>query len=370
MLAHGDGHGDGGHRVLLRALGGRVAEEHHHRVADELVDGAAEFQGDLRHLVQVGVEQVGQRLGFQLLGQLGEALDVGEEHRQLLALGFQAHALAAAEDRLPHLRRQVLGEVVRQPRGLFLFAGDRLLGLGQAQPLLVDEVGDDADVQPREQDADQRHQHRRLALEAGHGQRPGEHRGAQRDQQDQAERAQAAEHQRGKGQHQNQHQAGHHRIAEQRRAGAGMHGVDVEQQLAGAVGVFGLEAAAQVVGQVRVEQGVRDHPEDLVAEVAAQGARGDAGGDGDVGQHAGMVLTQGYSDIGAARLFRDDGLHALNIPVACWQSRTCDSKNLNQAPAGEPAGRRRNHDGCASGVLRGLDEQRERLRPSLVQAAL
>ncbi|MNP07453.1 hypothetical protein D3C76_994750 [compost metagenome] len=260
VLAHGDGHGDGGHRVLLRALGGRVAEEHHHRVADELVDGAAEFQGDLRHLVQVGVEQVGQRLGFQLLGQLGEALDVGEEHRQLLALGFQAHALAAAEDRLPHLRRQVLGEVVRQPRGLFLFAGDRLLGLGQAQPLLVDEVGDDADVQPREQDADQRHQHRRLALEAGHGQRPGEHRGAQRDQQDQAERAQAAEHQRGKGQHQNQHQAGHHRIAEQRRAGAGMHGVDVEQQLAGAVGVFGLEAAAQVVGQVRVEQGVRDHP--------------------------------------------------------------------------------------------------------------
>ncbi|MOA47312.1 hypothetical protein D3C78_1699370 [compost metagenome] len=27
-----------------------------------------------------------------------------------------------------------------------------------------------------------------------------------------------------------------------------------------------------------------------------------------------MMLAQGYSDIGAARLFRDDGLHALEFP--------------------------------------------------------
>ncbi|MNJ62187.1 hypothetical protein D3C77_580170 [compost metagenome] len=121
MLAHGDGHGHRGHGVLLGALGGGVAEEDHHRVADELVDGAAVLEGDLRHLVEVGVEDVGQRLGFQFLGQFGEALDVGEEHGEFFALGFQAHAALAVEDRLPQLGRQVFGQAVRQSRGLLLF---------------------------------------------------------------------------------------------------------------------------------------------------------------------------------------------------------------------------------------------------------
>src|SRR3989338_480079 len=44
-----------------------------------------------------------QVFGFQFFGQLGKALDVGEKHRELLALGFQAHALLAGEDRFPHL---------------------------------------------------------------------------------------------------------------------------------------------------------------------------------------------------------------------------------------------------------------------------
>ena len=104
VLAHGDGHGHGSHGVFFRALAGRVAEEHHHAVADELVDGAAVLQGDLRHFVEVGVEQVGEGFGFQLFGQLGKALDVGEEHRELLALGFQAYVLLAAEDHFPDLR--------------------------------------------------------------------------------------------------------------------------------------------------------------------------------------------------------------------------------------------------------------------------
>ncbi|MNN26896.1 hypothetical protein D3C81_1404170 [compost metagenome] len=205
---------------------------------------------------------------------------------------------------------------MRQPCGLFLFAGDFRLRLGKAQALLVDEVGGDTDIEGGQQDADQRDQHRRRTLEAGHDQRAGEHRAAQRHQQDQGERTQAAEHQRGEGQDQHQHQAGHHRVAEQGGGGADMYRIDVQQGLPGTVGVRRREAAAEVIRQVRVEQGVRHHPEDVVAEVIAQGASGDAGGDGDVRQHAGMMLAQGYSDIGAARLFRDDGLHALEFSLS------------------------------------------------------
>ena len=80
-------HPQAGSRVLDHALRLGVAEERQDGVADELVDRGAMLQRDLRHLGEVLVEQRGQLLRLQALGRGGEVLDVGEEDRELLALG-------------------------------------------------------------------------------------------------------------------------------------------------------------------------------------------------------------------------------------------------------------------------------------------
>ena len=78
----------------------------------------------VRHLGQVLVEQRGQVLRLQPLGGAGEVLDVGEEDRELLALGGDRHVLLAAEDALVDLRREVLGDLHRDRR-------QEVVGLGQ-----------------------------------------------------------------------------------------------------------------------------------------------------------------------------------------------------------------------------------------------
>ena len=83
-VLHLDGHAQAGLGVLGVALGFRIAEEDQHGVADELVDGAAMDQGDLRHFGEILVEQFGDLLGLQPLGGGGEILDVGKEDRELL----------------------------------------------------------------------------------------------------------------------------------------------------------------------------------------------------------------------------------------------------------------------------------------------
>src|SRR5215213_4772540 len=113
-LLHGERHRDAGERVLLDAAALGVAEEHHDCVADIFVDRRAVLERDLRHLGQVVVEELGQVLGFHLVGGLGEAGDVGEADRQLLALARDGDVLAAGEDRVVDLRRQVLGELARE----------------------------------------------------------------------------------------------------------------------------------------------------------------------------------------------------------------------------------------------------------------
>ena len=63
-------HAHAGQRILLDALGLRIAEEGQDRVADIFVDGGAMIQRDLRHLGQVVVQQAGQLLGFEIVGGL------------------------------------------------------------------------------------------------------------------------------------------------------------------------------------------------------------------------------------------------------------------------------------------------------------
>ena len=107
MRTHGLG-------VLGHAFGLRIAEEDQDRVADELVDRAAMLERDRRHLGQILVEQPRDLLRLQALGGGGEVLDVGEEDRELLALGLDRDVLLAAEDALVDLRRQIARDLHRE----------------------------------------------------------------------------------------------------------------------------------------------------------------------------------------------------------------------------------------------------------------
>ena len=69
---------------------------------------------DRRHLREIFVEQLGDLLRLQPFGGRGEILDVGEEDRQLLALGVDGDVLLAAEDALVDLRRDVARDLHRQ----------------------------------------------------------------------------------------------------------------------------------------------------------------------------------------------------------------------------------------------------------------
>jgi len=87
--------------VLVR---GRGAEERHHRIADELLDGAAEALELAAQVRVVRSEQPAHVLGIELLGAGGEADEIGEEHRHDLALlarrrgrSLQARAASVAK---------------------------------------------------------------------------------------------------------------------------------------------------------------------------------------------------------------------------------------------------------------------------------
>ncbi|MCY1358812.1 hypothetical protein D9M69_453560 [compost metagenome] len=200
--------------------------------------------------------------------------------------------LLAAEDHFPDLRRQVLGQVARQSRGLFLLLLDLAACLRQALALLVHVVGGDGDAQAAEQDGHQRHQRRGGGLELRLDQAAEQQHGAGRSEQRDAEEAQAAAEQGGEAEHHQQHQAGHYREAHHHGAGAGMQGVDEQQGEAHLLWVVAAEAQLDLVRQVRVEQGVGHQPEDVVAEELRVGAGRDGRGRGQVGQHARVVDAQ------------------------------------------------------------------------------
>ena len=86
--------------------GERRAEESHDAVAHHLVHRALVAVHGLHHLFQHGVEETLGVLGVAVRQELGGALEVGEQHRDLLALAFER--VLGAED----LFGQVLGCVV------------------------------------------------------------------------------------------------------------------------------------------------------------------------------------------------------------------------------------------------------------------
>ena len=91
----------GAHGVVL--VGERRAEERHDPVAHHLVDGALVAVDGLHHPLEHGVEELAGLLGVAVGEQLHRALEVGEEHGDLLALAFEG--ALRGED--------LLGEVLR-----------------------------------------------------------------------------------------------------------------------------------------------------------------------------------------------------------------------------------------------------------------
>ena len=76
------------HGVVL--VGERRAEEGHDAVAHHLVDGAFVAVDGLHHSLEHRVEELARLLGIAVGEQLHGALEVGEEHGDLLALAFQS----------------------------------------------------------------------------------------------------------------------------------------------------------------------------------------------------------------------------------------------------------------------------------------
>jgi hypothetical protein len=83
---HVEGHAHRAHGVLLRVGAPGCAEEDHDAVAFEVVDRRSMGLGALGHLLEVVIEDEREVLGIEFVGEFGEALDVGEEDRELDAV--------------------------------------------------------------------------------------------------------------------------------------------------------------------------------------------------------------------------------------------------------------------------------------------
>jgi len=70
-------------------VGERRAEEGHDAVAHDLVDGPFVAVDGLHHPLEHGIEDLARLLGIAVGEQLHGALEVGEEHGDLLALALQ-----------------------------------------------------------------------------------------------------------------------------------------------------------------------------------------------------------------------------------------------------------------------------------------
>jgi hypothetical protein len=81
----------------------RGAEQRHDPVAHDLVDSPLVPVHGLHHAFENGVEQLARLFGVPVREQLHRALQVGEQHRDLLALAFEGGPRG----------QDLLGEVLR-----------------------------------------------------------------------------------------------------------------------------------------------------------------------------------------------------------------------------------------------------------------
>ena len=76
------------HRVIL--VRKRRTEERHNAVAHHLVDGPLVAVDGLHHVLEYGIEQLPRLLGIAVGEELHRALEIGEQHGDLLALAFES----------------------------------------------------------------------------------------------------------------------------------------------------------------------------------------------------------------------------------------------------------------------------------------
>jgi hypothetical protein len=89
-ILHRQGGVAGADGVVL--VGQRRPEQGHDAVAHHLVDGTFVLVDGRHHTVEHGIEQVPRLLWVALGQQLHGPLEVGKQHRDLLALAFQGGA--------------------------------------------------------------------------------------------------------------------------------------------------------------------------------------------------------------------------------------------------------------------------------------
>ena len=108
------------HGVIF--MGERRTEQGHDPVAHDLVDGALVAVHSLHHVLEHGIEEFARFLGITIGEQLHGALQIGEEHGDLLALAFEGRL--GGEDPLGQVPRSVRpgSAEARRRAGLF---GDR-----------------------------------------------------------------------------------------------------------------------------------------------------------------------------------------------------------------------------------------------------
>ena len=144
VLLHGLLHAQGGvagaHRVVLMRQ--RCPKQGHDAIAHDLVDGAFVLVHGRHHAVEHRIEQLPRLLGVALGQQLHRPLEVGKQHRDLLALAFQSGA--GGEDLLGQIWRGVRqGRPVLSRGGCYSWRWDRLWGTSpeQAAARVVDHLG-------------------------------------------------------------------------------------------------------------------------------------------------------------------------------------------------------------------------------------
>ena len=88
----------------------RRAEERHDAVAHHLVDGAFESVDGFHHVLEDGIKKLARFFRVAVGQQLHRPLEIGEQHRHLLALAFERGL--GGEDFLDEvLRRVALGRL-------------------------------------------------------------------------------------------------------------------------------------------------------------------------------------------------------------------------------------------------------------------
>ena len=89
-LLHGQSRIAGPHRMIF--VGNRRAKERHNAVAHDLVDGAFVAVYRLHQAFQHGIQELAGFLGVAVGQEFHRALEIGKQHRHLLAFAFQGTA--------------------------------------------------------------------------------------------------------------------------------------------------------------------------------------------------------------------------------------------------------------------------------------